>query len=70
MNTDCGNFVRIVRRTGDYEYALKALNDNLDEFRAAGDIKAVESTLVLKEAVLKEMGAKIAKDYIEIYGDK
>jgi len=52
-----------------YEGALKAINANLEKFRVEGDDRAVEATLVMKEAILKEMGAEVAKDYIEIYGD-
>ena len=52
-----------------YERALKAVNENLEKFRAAGDDRAVKATLVMKEAIFKEMGAEVAKDYIKIYGD-
>ena len=52
-----------------YERALKALNENLAAFRAAGDDDAVKATLFMKEALLKEMGAEVSKDYIKIYGD-
>jgi hypothetical protein len=52
-----------------YEGALKAINANLEKFRVEGDDRAVKATLVMKEAILKEMGAEVAKDYIEIYGD-
>ena len=52
-----------------YERALKALNENLAAFRAAGVDDAVKATLFMKEALLKEMGAEVAKDYIKIYGD-
>lgn len=52
-----------------YEGALKAINANLEKFRVEGDDRAVEATLVMKEAILKEMGAEVAKDYIKIYGD-
>jgi|TARA_B100000073_G_scaffold262054_1_gene221746 hypothetical protein len=52
-----------------YEGALKAINANLEKFRVEGDDRAVKATLVMKEAILKEMGAEVAKDYIKIYGD-
>ncbi len=52
-----------------YERALKAINANLEKYRVEGDDSAVKATLFMKEAILKEMGAEVAKDYIEIYGD-
>lgn len=57
------------------EEKLIAVNKNLDEFRAAGDIKAFDATklhlqslLVMKTEILKEMGAEVAKDYVELFG--
>ena len=52
-----------------YEGALKAINANLEKFRVEGDDRAVKATLVMKEALLKEMGAEVAKEYIKLYGD-
>jgi hypothetical protein len=51
-----------------YEKALIAINKNLDEFRAAGDIRAFNATKVMKTEILKEMGEEVAKEYIELFG--
>ena len=51
-----------------YKEALIAIEENLKKHRAMGDDRAVKATLVMKEAILKEMGAEVAKDYIKIYG--
>ena len=50
------------------EEMLMAVNKNLDEFRAAGDIKAFNATKVMKTEILKEMGAEVAKEYVELFG--
>ena len=50
------------------EDMLMAVNKNLDEFRAAGDIKAFNATKVMKTEILKEMGAEVAKEYVELFG--
>ena len=50
------------------EEMLIALNKNLDEFRVAGDIEAFNATKVMKTEILKEMGAEVAKEYIELFG--
>ena len=50
------------------EDMLIAVNKNLDEFRAAGDIKAFNATKVMKTEILKEMGAEVAKEYVELFG--
>ena len=50
------------------EEMLMAVNKNLDEFRASGDIKAFNATKVMKTEILKEMGAEVAKEYVELFG--
>jgi hypothetical protein len=50
------------------EEMLMAVNKNLDEFRVAGDIKAFNATKVMKTEILKEMGAEVAKEYVELFG--
>ena len=50
------------------EEMLIAVNKNLDEFRVSGDIKAFNATKVMKTGILKEMGAEVAKEYIELFG--
>ena len=50
------------------EEMLIAVNKNLDEFRVAGDIKAFNATKVMKTGILKEMGAEVAKEYVELFG--
>ena len=50
------------------EEMLIAVNKNLDEFRVAGDIKAFNATKVMKTEIIKEMGAEVAKEYVELFG--
>ena len=51
-----------------YEAALKTLNKNLDEFRAAGDIRAFKATKVMKKAIIEKMGNEVALEYIKLFG--
>ena len=46
------------------EEMLIAVNKNLDEFRAAGDIKAFNATKVMKDELLREMGKEVAREFI------
>ena len=50
------------------EEMLMAVNKNLDQFRVAGDIKAFNATKVMKTEILKERGAEVAKEYVELFG--
>ena len=50
------------------EDAVVNMDKNLDRIRAAGDIKAFNATKVMKTEILKEMGAEVAKEYVELFG--
>lgn len=49
------------------EEMLIAVNKNLDEFRAAGDVRAFDATMVMKDGILQMMGVECAKEYEKKY---
>ena len=53
-----------------YELALNGINMLLEKFRTAGDIKAFNAAKVVKTAILKHLGEEVAKEYIELFGEK
>tara|TARA_B100000123_G_C25689588_1_gene410159 strand:- start:396 stop:563 length:168 start_codon:yes stop_codon:yes gene_type:complete len=52
-----------------YENALKAINENLEKFRVAGDIEAFNATKVMKAEIIEKMGTEVAKEYVKLFGD-
>lgn len=46
---------------------LRALNANIAYFEMKNDTRALQATLVAKNALLKFMGEECAKDYIKTY---
>ena len=52
-----------------YEDALKAINENLEKFRVAGDIEAFNAAKVMKAEIIEKMGTEVAKEYVKLFGD-
>ena len=52
-----------------YEGALKAINENLEKFRVAGDIEAFNAAKVMKAEIVEKMGTEVAKEYVKLFGD-
>jgi len=66
-------YVSLIKREKEidmtYEGALKAINENLEKFRVAGDIEAFNATKVMKAEIIEKMGTEVAKEYVKLFGD-